>query len=213
MNIQALRYTRNRVVPHLLAMPDRSDLGERDIQCGSTNKACFDLDYVMVPNEIVDDAAMWGGTYFDDVGHPKEEALARISEQFDCGFRGCFCGWYALLACHDGLLTEHELSTHGLTQRNFSTTRIANYFGIERTTAWALFNSFGNGYEAFVLTRLLDINPHDSMACRKISNTLSVMGFTHHACLKQRVKLLDLLIEGGADQESGPWFAYPYPEL
>ncbi len=119
LNRERLGYLLDTVVPHLETMvPVEKWRNER------MAPGCALLDF---------DSYMDGS---QSTGKP-------VSKKYDCGMRGCFAGWYRLLAEEDGRIGDFDLAS-------FSLSNLAEHFGIEFNQAIHLFAGLHGGIEGDV---------------------------------------------------------------
>ena len=195
MNKSRLRYLRNRVVDHIQSMPQKEDVSRPD----GGDQAVFDLAYFQITDGQNSSAQEDQATSV-----PLAEFVNKVTSKYECGFRGCFAGWYALLSQKDGLLTEEDLLTDGLTRFRFDYQNLAGHFGISHNEAKALFASFGGGYELIHVAEVVGMSQEDynPRVCEKLLNTFEA---THKKVLDIRIDLLDRLIDERATGVEKYW--------
>ncbi len=191
MNKPRLRYLRNRVVEHIQGMPQKE---ENDATGSEGGKAVFDLAYFQITDGpgIQEDAM---------TSVPLAANVKNVTTNYDCGYRGCFAGWYALLAQKDGLLTEEDLYEDGLTRFKFDYNNLAKHFDITYYEARGLFGSFGGGYELLHVADELSIS-EENYSGSLVERLLRTLSITHKQVLDIRVGLLDEMIGGWTTKQS-----------
>jgi hypothetical protein len=192
MNKSRLRYLRNRVVEHIQGMPQKEDVDKH--QHNDATGAVFDLQYFQITDGN-DSSAQED----EKTSIPLAEHVKNVTSNYECGFRGCFAGWYALLSQKDGLLTETELITEGLTRHQFDYQHLAAHFEISYNESKALFASFGGGYELIHVAEKMQVKPeayHPDHAFRLLQS----LNTTHKQVLDLRIGFLDKLLD---ERETG----------
>jgi hypothetical protein len=194
MNKSRLRYLRNRVVEHIQDMPQKEEVDAHG--AAEDHSAVFDLQYFQIT-----DGRDSSAQEDQKTSVPLAENIKKVTTKYDCGYRGCFAGWYALLSQKDGLLTEDELLTDGLTRFQFDYQHLAGHFGISYNESKALFASFGGGYELIHVAKAMHTEPCDYHPDHAF-NLLKSLRTTHKQVLDLRVGFLDeLLLERDASVE------------
>ena len=116
LNTERLDYLLNTVVPHLETMTTVDKWRLEGMEYG-----CAILDF----DQYVDAS--------QSTGKP-------VSKKYDCGMRGCFAGWYRMLAEEDGLIESHHL-------QSFSLQDLSDHFGLEFNQSIKLFTGLSGGIE------------------------------------------------------------------
>jgi hypothetical protein len=169
-------------------MPQKEDFPDTYGGASKTHVAVFDLQYFQITDH---DGEKQEGTLSTV---PLDKFVKKITSKHDCGYRGCFAGWYALLSQKDGLLTEDELLEDGLTRKEFGYDRLAKHFGISHNEARGLFASFGSGYEIIRLSELMGVTLED-FSSERANCTLRVLSVTHKQVMTVRIELLDRMLD------------------
>jgi hypothetical protein len=155
MHAARINFLRHTVVPHLEKMPTLADLPDVDYEEPEKyNKACantavFDLDqyivHSVIAGEMEEDPYLARYDYYDMVNNHDDEKLDKISSAYECGFRGCFAGWYVLLARKHEFLSSSDVYFEGL--QGYCLNKLAAHFEISFEQAEALFRTLGAGCE------------------------------------------------------------------
>ena len=170
---------------------------KEEVDAASVNKdhqAVFDLQYFQItdgPNSSAQED--------QQTSIPLADKIKKVTSNYECGYRGCFAGWYALLSQKDGLLTEEDLQEEGLTRFKFDYQHLARHFGVTYNESKALFASFGGGYELIHVAKSMHTEPCDYHPDHAF-NLLKSLKITHKQVLDLRVEFLDRLLN---EQDAG----------